>query len=368
MAGNQDTGFPLTADCDKINEVQVQPVARKLAWGAAYFYVACMVAYVFIHFGGLNFYPRASFDLMLSGKADKPYVGRMLVPQTINWINEQSPDGLKQTVANVIGSDYFLPDYYGVPKDPIQFPYAVTILLIFAALMYTGIAFGGRAAYIAVYGNAGPIANLVGLLYLLAVPLWFRYTGYIYDPMTILLATWILYAATKSNIWLCCVLFILACCNKETAPLLLPVIGYGIWRKRGIPIAVGSCVALLIAAVLIQLHRLDEFSANGGLWTEPHWLDHQVSLVTQYTMSFLYAFAVMAAFLWLALKNFKQKPMILRVGLCCTLIPLFLASIPFGFVDEIRALYDSYPFVTLLAIPTAFAFFAGVNLPTSQPA
>ena len=332
----------------------MKPIARKVAWAAVYLYAGCLVTYLFLHFGGLDFNLRVPFDEMVNGTAAKPYVGRMLVPMIIHGIDTFSPDGLKSAVISVFISKFFLPDFQGFTGyEPNLFTTCVFIIL--AVAMYAGAAFGGRAAFIALYGKQGFVANVVGLLYVLCIPLWFRYNNYIYDPMTILLVTWILYAAARGNVWLCCVLFAFACVNKETAILLLPVIVFGIYKTRHRYVALGAGLGLFVVYVLVQAYRSGHFDANKGAWLEPHLGYHQASLLSDFPVSFFYALFVMVVLFWLALSGIRRKPFILVLGLGCTFLPLFIGSIFYGYVDEIRALYDSYPFLLMLAMPTALA-------------
>jgi hypothetical protein len=328
-------------------------VGRRVAWGVLYLYAAWLVAYFFLHFGGVNFYPAASMDRMIAGTADKPYIGRMLVPFVMRGIDAASPQPVRDVVQGIFSNEDFLPDFYHYKDNPDQ-SFNIAIFYVLAVLMYVGVAFGGRAAFISLFGQRGLVANLVGLLFLLAVPLWFRYICYIYDPMTVLLATWMLVAAVRTNLWMFGILFVLACFNKETAPLAIPVILYASSQRYHRYVTLGFGAFLVVVAVLIQAVRtgLYDQPGFGGSWTESHLEDHQSLILSHFQMSLLYSVIVLGALLWMALTGFKSKPMILRVGFCFTFIPLFLASIPFGFIDEIRALYDSYPYVMLLGMPT----------------
>jgi hypothetical protein len=269
-----------------------------------------------------------------------------------------TPDSVKDVMQSAFTSENFLPDFY----NRSRYSFRIAFFYILAVLMYAGVAFGGRAAFISVYGRGGFVANLVGLLYLIAVPLWFRYICYIYDPMTVLLATWMLVTAARANVVWFAAVFLLACVNKETAPLALPVLLYAMSRRYHRYTVVGVGLGLLVAALFIHSFKMGFFDRPevGGSWTEYHLNDHLPVLVTHFFMSFLYSFVVMGTLLWLTLTNVRRKPTILIVGFCFTFIPLFLASIPFGFVDEIRALYDAYPYVMLLAMPTVLAL---LNVP-----
>jgi hypothetical protein len=329
-------------------------IGRKVAWGGLYLYAAWLVAYFFLHFGGVNFYPAASMDAMVAGTASKPYIGRMLVPFVMRGIDAGSPQPVRDAVQAAFTNEDFLPDFYKYTVNPGEFPFNLAVFYVLAVAMYAGVAFGGRAAFISVFGQRGFVANLAGLLFLIAVPLWFRYICYIYDPMTVLLATWMLVAAVRTNLWVFAILFILACFNKETAPLAIPVVLYASSKKYHRYVTFGYGAFLVVAAVLVQAVRTGLYDQPGirGSWTEQHWADHQMNLFTHFQMSLLYSFVVLGTLLWLALWRFKEKPMILRVGFFFTFIPLFLASIPFGFIDEIRALYDAYPYVMLLGMPT----------------
>lgn len=335
--------------------------ARRIAWGLVYLYTAWVVSYYAIHFGGPNYYYRASLDSMVEAVSYrpqsgveppwKPYVGRALMPAVIRGLDEVTPQAGKDALAAVFTSRDFLPDFH----DPSRYTFHLGVFFVLCTLCYWGVALGGRAAFKAVYGIGGNRANFVGLLFLLMVPLWFRYLAYIYDPVTVLMATWLLYAAARSRIVLFCVLFVLACINKETAPLTLPLLVYGTWKRYPRYITYAVTAGLAIVAALIHVLRQGYFDAFPGTWTEHHWDDHQMIVLQVFTMSLIYAVVVMGGSLWLAGIHQKQKPTILKIGFLFTFVPLFLASLPFGFIDETRALFDAYPFVILLAMPTILA-------------
>lgn len=336
--------------------------ARRIAWGLLYLYTAWVVSYYAIHFGGPNYYFRASLDSMVEGVSYrpesgvpppyKPYAGRVLMPAVIRGLEEITPSPVRDAVASIFTSRDFLPDFH----NPAKYSYRIGLFYVLCTLCYAGVAFGGRAAFKAIYGVSGRRADFVGLLFLLMVPLWFRYLVYIYDPVTVLMVTWLLYAAARSRVALFGILFVFACINKETAPLTLPLIVYGMWNRFPRYTTYAVTGALVIVGGLIHVLRQGYFDSYPGAWTEHHWEDHQMLVLRVFTMSLIYALVVMGGSLWLAGVQHRHKPAILKLGFLFTFVPLFLASLAFGFIDETRALFDAYPFVMLLAIPTILAF------------
>ena len=345
----------------------MQPRASKFAWGCLYALAALLVAYFFLHYNGsivdtLAYYPKADFQKMVNGTADKPYVGRMLVPNIIHIVDQITPSGVQQAFSSIFISRALFGEFEASAYQRAGiFPFTVAVYLVLVPLMFFGIGLGARAAFREIYGQGGTMANGAGVLFVLAIPLWFRYIAYMYDPMTILLGTWIIYSVFKRRHWLTIILFILACLNKETAPLYLPFILFvpirdylKDKRQSDLFASIILGVVLAIAAALIQVFRRSYFEGNPSSWTESHWQDHQMIVFQEYTFSVLYAAVVMTAMLYLACRDWRTKPVALRFGMLTVLIPLFIASLVWGYLDETRALFDAWPFVALLGLPTLF--------------
>jgi hypothetical protein len=178
------------------------------------------------------------------------------------------------------------------------------------------------------------------------------------------------YAILAKRPWMFALVFCLAIVNKETAILALPVWAVATWMSGNRKGAAGGTVLLGALWLLIRFAILKSTAHLGGEDIEWHLIDHQAILLQNNFGSALYSGLVMFVELALAFWVVRNKPRVLVAGFVCTFIPLFLLSIPFGFVDELRALYDSYPYVLLLALPTLLEMLAirpTTNLATAAP-
>jgi hypothetical protein len=304
---------------------------------------------------------------MVDGSGYRPYVGRMLVPMMVDGLVRATPEAVKNAEIKVLTSSEFDIDFlHGDWLRKRNFPFDITYLYFVSLALFLGFAWGGKATYEALYGIHGVESRIAGLLLLLAFPLWAHGLSLFYDPMTIFLGIWLLYAVVKKAPWLCVVLIVLACMNKETGALYVPVVLFGLWthyrQSKKVDdlyyvILVG--VVSVVSVVLIQVYRVNHFANNPGTWMEHHWADAQRVLFTKYWATTIHEWLVMGIMLTFAFLGWKSKPSLLKVGTICVFIPLVAASIVFGRFFEIRALYDAFPILGMMAIPTAINFLQG---------
>lgn len=322
------------------------------AWFGIYFLAALLVTHAFAHgTGGLESSARASLHQMVAATAFRPFAGRILVPWLVGRIDAATPQTVQDSFWLVMGHTGFSLEY-------LNFDYQEFVFEVLAILMFFGCALFARRAYAIAFDARPAESSIAALVYLLAIPLWFRYFDYVYDPATVFFATAMAYCILAGRLWLFAGLFVLASINKETAVLALPVWAYACYA-RGKKVEAGASVIVLGAAYfvirrLIGLH----IAHNLGTDLETHFADHQAVILQKYVGSAVYAFVVMFLMLALALWGWREKPAILRAGLLLTLLPLVAMSVPYGYVDELRALYDAFPYVLLLGLPTLLEMLA----------
>jgi hypothetical protein len=351
----------------------VQRRAARVTWLLLYLLVALIVGRYYLFLRGAypdTFIadPKIDIRLMMEGTGPRPYVGRMLVPMVLTGMHHLTTPAMRDAEASLFSHQEFVEDLVhfrwldrdsqgGYPAWPIDL---VDFYFLSYAIFF-GIAMAGRAAYTAVYGKRGVEANLAGLLLLLAVPLWFHLVSFC-DPTTVLLGACLIYASARGNVWLACLFFVLACINKETAALYIPVVLYGLWlqykaakKQDYVYYMVLAGVVMGVSYLLVQEYRIAQFANNPGVWLEQNFNDVQGHLFTKYLPAFLFADGVMAVMLTFSFINFRKRPPILKAGVLCVFIPLAIAAVLFGRIIEIRSFYDAYPILGLMAIPTVLA-------------
>lgn len=336
--------------------------SRRVTWGAIYVYVALVVLHLFYHYSGMNAFYRSRMNDMVMGTAYRPYQNRALVPIVIGILNQETPAPVQSAIKSVLTSNAFDPDFYFQIYSYINVLFQVVGFVCFFAM-----ALGGRKIYALLYGG-GLTANLVGLIYILLVPTWFRYYNYVYDPATLALSTWLAYVVLTNDLLAFVILFILASINKETSVIYLPVLATAavLYKRKLWPVAV-TCVILLGVWEFLRQAIQQHYAANPGFDLENHWLEHQAVVLSKYPMSLVYAICAFLFFGYLIGYGWRAKPLMIRAGFLWTFVPLFVSSIFFGFIDETRALYDCYPFALMLAIPPILQWARGIPILQPRP-
>lgn len=155
-------------------------------------------------------------------------------------------------------------------------------------------------------------------------------------------------------------IFILASLNKETSILLLLTFiiyfrkEHRLERSRYITLALAQAaiyIAIRIMLSLLYNHNPDNFLhfhlVNSILFL-PHWLTFGVQVIV-------------AIMMLLLLHNWSRKPALLKNALWM-FVPLFVLTLPFSGLDEIRVFYEVYPVVMLLIFPSLAKILTGKDV------
>jgi hypothetical protein len=329
----------LTTDRNRSN-------AGRLGWLLAYLYSAWLVTHAFFTFTGLEWYQKASLSAMVTGTADRPFITRALMPATINGLSALIPPSARSWIESAMTSPGFYPEF-----RLRGYSLATFLFFVLALSCFAGTAYVLRVLVRHYYRVPEWLAGLSGAAGLLLLPLMFRYFNYIYDPATILLASLMaLCLARRQARWLFYV-FVVACVNKETAILALPLFVAFYWKEWP-KWAIAAYGTLLVAVWAgIRGFLKTKYSGSPGTDLEVHWQDHQMRLLSKYPMATLYLVVFAVGFVLLARYRWREKPWEVRTGLLLTLVPLFAMAAAVGYIDEIRALYDAYPFMFLAIVP-----------------
>lgn len=311
--------------------------------------VITFVFFIFIRDPGLDDNPRARVADMVYGKAHKPFVYRVLLPGIVRIGVSIIPESVKSAINEQFG--HRIPLGLGWPvKYTTEYLVAsvcmwLSLILFFVAIRYlcTGI-----------YKVSDNVANLVALTTIAGLPIFFSYASYIYDFPVLFLFTVGLGLMVRSKWVPFAILFPFACVNKETAILLTMIFTihffhatHGMSRTLFHKLLLYQiCVFVLIKFALFYI-----FMANPGSFVEFHLFDHNMRMLFHpYPLGTFLNWGIVMA---LVFYGWSEKPSFLKSGLWIC-VPLFLLTLLFGFLDELRDFYEVYPIVLLLS-------FHGIN-------
>lgn len=314
--------------------------------------VASLTAlFMFLVRPGMTGHPQADFPDLVHGQADKPYVARAALPITVRILSAATPQTFKDSCHRQLSGRQIVRAFRWYDEYLYEFALATLLML----LCLVGFTFTLRALTELYYDFPPVLNDLSPLVGLALLPLFFRYYSYLYDPGTLLLFTLsLLLLARRRFVWFI-VAFALATLNKETSILLVALYACNEWiTTRRIPLTRAALLAVVWIAVRAAL--VYAFRDNPGGYFEDHFREHTIWLLTKFPVATRYTLVVAALFFVFIRHDWRAKPRFLRIGLGVTLIPLFLASLFFGFADELRGYYEVFPFLYLLAVPSIFRF------------
>ncbi len=292
----------------------------------------------FITYPQVNGYYRAMFPDMIYGRAYRPFVTRALLPALVKWTTAILPSEWK---AAINASDWRLA--YSWERE------FLTEYLIASVLMYLSLAgffFALKYLLKGLYELPQVFVDVLSLAALGALPLFFSYYSYIYDPPLLFLFTLSLGLMLRQKWIAYLILFFLTTINKETSILLTLVFAIHYFHR----IEPKKYWQILASQVFIFLFVRGgiawAFRDNPGVFLEYHLLDHNLELFHQ-TPS-LAGIAIALTLLFLVFFRWKEKPAFARWGFWLVLLVLLITTLFFGFLDEYRDYYEAYPLAILL--------------------
>jgi len=327
----------------------MNPRSRQITLLIFYCVVVGQVLFAFVVRPGLEGNMRAVFQDLVYGKAHKPYVYRTLLPTTVRVIADVTPDAIKER-ANRFGEGRKRMALLRWNHDYL-YEYLVASTLMFGCFLW--LAYILRRLVRTFYPTYPPlVADLSPVLAFLALPLFFRYFSYIYDPATLLIFGLAIGVVYERRLALFYLLFVVAAFNKETAILL---VGWFVVREAGHR-SVGK-IAIHVAAMVVIFAAIKTllaivFKENPGSFYEPHLLDHNLKLAFAQPLKFAGFAAVIVGTVLLLRDHWSTKNHFLRWAFGVTIVPLLASGIFFGFVDELRGYYEVFSLLFLLCLPS----------------
>jgi hypothetical protein len=299
----------------------------------------------------LNDYWKARVPDMIYGRAYRPFVRRTLVPSTVRLVRTSlSRSTLGALRAAASRKPFSLPEKLGTLgwEPAYMVEYVLAMPLLFALLV--AFPFSLRWLFDGLYEApwASVIASLLATAMLPAL-FFDRGTHYLYDFATLTLTTLALGCIRRERFAAFYAVFLLGCVNKET--MVLATLAFGLVESQRMPLArLARHVLfqlLLFAAVGGILAHV--FRHNRGEWLEWHLVKNIRLLEVPPSLSsalFLASGAV------LILARFGRRLSFLRYT-AVIFLPLLVSYLFSGIYGEVRAFYEAYPVLFLLAFQNA---------------
>jgi hypothetical protein len=288
----------------------------------------------------------AEFGMLIDGTAARPYVLRALIPGTIRLIRNLIPGTFQSQLTSFFAAKKWLIFYF---KSDRAFEYAIALALSF--LFFLGFSFVLRSLAKRFYPEEHFVQHLVVYGGMLILPLCSSYSHFIYDPATIFLFSFGTLLIVKNRQIPLLIFFPLLVLNKETSVLLILV--FIAYQFRRMPFIKIVAISVSMGAIwfIFRMLVLQTFAANAGVIAEFHFFDHNLKLFGNPASAclFLLTFISLGSLIFY---DWKTKDQFLRWGFIVVFCPLFFLSIFFGYIDEIRALYEAAPFAALLIAPS----------------
>lgn len=336
----------------------------QLFWALVFAWVSGMATFIYANHKGattLNYYERGSLNAMVEGTADRPFVNRILIPTVIRTLERPfSP--------HFTNDQDFKP--YGDNDDKAgnRFIRSKTAFRVSAQIVITWLCYIGMGLFVAStclrLGRSSLESNLAGLMAIGAVPLWARFYSWSYDPGTLFLCSFLLWALVADSLPWFAIAFVLGCLNKETTLFWLPplVLTLGFRRKpEQATVTWILAAALLIVALGIRFYIHSLYAGNPGSDLENHNLGTNLDIIRKHQLGKLVPLLVYVLYWQFGRFEWKSAHPAVRSSILWVGIPLLLGSMTVGNIDEIRALYDILPSLTVLGAPAVMRVMSGFS-------
>ncbi len=324
-----------------------------------YIFVAALILLAFTTYPGFNWYDKDMFSDMVYGHAYKPFVYRTLVPSTVRFITELTPQFLIDRIESFAKGKSLVQELIYISAMDEEYIYEYLIALFVMLMCFVGFAYSIRQLIKVHYDFPDFVADLAPVGALLLIPAFFRYYNQLYDPATLLLfASGLLAVTTRKRLWFY-VIFILAAFNKETAPLLSIPFVFMEWKNNSRQKIIGHLLLQFIIWLGAKAVVLYIFADNPGPFITFNLIHHTLTMPTRpFPFSYL-LFVVLIATI-LIRYYWRSKPLFLRRSFLASFIILLIAGMLFGLIDEMRIFYEVYPLGFLLIIPSIVVLFGVV--------
>ena len=322
-----------------------------------YVLCACFIFFIWIWtadsmYTSFNGDPRSKLSDIINGTAHRPFVQRALIPVLTQAIYRTIPDSWSNSITLLVSQqpkfqkemlrlgweDGFIPQYL----------IALILSFVFLALF----PFVIQSTVRLLYETNEWIINMFPLLIMLGIPMFFHAgTRYIYDFPALSLFALGFYFMLRRHWYMYYLFFLIGLVNKETMVILAILFAF-IYYKELSPMHYWR--HLIIQCGLFVIIRGSVgwiFKNNPGRNFEFHFFSNIRILADLWTPQQLIICGIV---LILLIFNYYQKPIIARKAFYVAGISFFVLTVLFGYINEIRDVYEFYPFFGYLILHTIF--------------
>ncbi|MCH8251227.1 MAG: hypothetical protein IID36_02110 [Planctomycetes bacterium] len=320
--------------------------------------------------GNPQTFEKARLPDMVDGTAHRPFVYRTLLPTTVRLIEAAMPDAWHARLTEFIpkwGPAKTLFSSTRAEEEQAPVTYLISYALSFAALI--GFAVVLRAAIAHFYSPPSLVSDALPAAALAFLPVMYCYVSYPYDLPQLFFFSLGLLLLAQRRWWAFYPIFLLGMFSKETTALLVMIHVFGhvgrMPNRTLIAHASGQLAVVVVVRALLQfvlfadnpgapfefwLARNWAIITDSGQWCDLFlnfvWVGRS-SLVLPTGFNVLYLLIVPLVFY-----RWSAKPQLLRRAIWIAPLLVVLAFF-LGYVDEVRAFYEPYIVIFLLASGTA---------------
>jgi hypothetical protein len=311
-----------------------------------------------------DWYP-TSFEAMMNGTAEKPYVYRRLLPDAINWIDRMTPPKTKEWLYRHQGSGlnsyiYAISLSTTAQNKVYFFRYLLLYLLTFAFAFLSAYAMYMVCREI---GVGPPAATFAPVIFILLIPYFQTPSGFSYDYVELTLMCVSVWIAMKYEWYWLIPVAVLGTWNKETFLLFMPCLYPFVRQRRGRTATVAGIAVLFLLCCAIYMIARMRFAQNAGTDVMPQWDDqileftHLKPFVGFYDETFglrvprIYSVLPMALLIWTVVRGWRLLSSTLKQHAKIAAVinlPLFVLFCTPGEVRDLSLLYVT--FLAMLAL------------------
>ncbi|MCE2927308.1 MAG: hypothetical protein LW823_06695 [Rickettsiales bacterium] len=292
-------------------------------------------------------FPTQSLEEYVDGTGRTPFAYRALLPKTVAAIEYLTPQTFQQPIANMTrdivtlySAMIWTPTEIWTKPDRFFFLRFTAAALMLGLLIGYALALYRLANLLMPQTMAGRIAPLLGL-YLIPIGSW--KAAYLYDAGTLFFTAWAFYLLLTGRLKAYLFCFMLACFNRETAfylMILSALIQLGTMPRRSY-YGFLAVQCLLWGAITLLLRTI--YGDNLGSYSL-HLLNNLRLAIGGFEL--INGLSIIV-FLFVLAYGWQQKPELLRktIWIIALAAALWLG---FGRIQEVRAIYDVFPFLTLM--------------------
>jgi hypothetical protein len=293
--------------------------------------------------------PRSKLSALIDGTAHRPFVQRVLVPVLTRVIQQSIPESWEQSLSSALVQQPKIHremQRLGWEEEAVVY-YLIALTISFLFLLF--FIYTLRSIMRRLYNTEDWIGTCVPILVMMGLPMFFHAgTRYIYDfPALALFTLGFLYLIQGK--WPAYYfIFFVGLVNKETTALLVFLFILFYYKRYSRDQFWAHCFAQCALALVVRGLLSWIFRNNPGSNIEFHLFANIRYLSDMWTPEHV---AVWFSVVLLVFIDFENKPLALRKGLLL-IAPFLSLMLLFGCMGELRALYEIYPIIMLLAVHT----------------